>query len=214
MLFVISIDVFNMFILWLDSNSLLSSLSVPSVHYRVSLYADDVVLFLNPVAEDLTALKEGLLHFGNASGLFTNLDKCIATPIRCLPNHLLLLSTLFPCAVAEFSCKYLGAPLSVRRLRKCDEQFLIDEVAAQIPGWKGDLLNEARRTTLVCSTLSAIPVHVSIVLCLSPWAIQEIDRRRRAFLWSGKEAVAGGRCRVAWTIFCRAMPSPLPGTGT
>lgn len=211
MLFVISIDVLNRLILWLDSNKLLSPLSVPTVRYRVSLYADDVALFLNPVAEDLAALKEGLLHFGNASGLFTNLDKCVATPIRCLPDHLSMLGEFFPCAVVEFPCKYLGAPLSVKRLRKCDEQFLIDSVAARIPAWKGGLLNEAGRCTLVRSTLSAIPVHVSIVLCLSPWAIREIDRRRRAFLWSGSETVAGGRCRVAWTIVSR--PRELGGLG-
>lgn len=73
------------------------------------------------------------------------------------------------------------------------------------------MLNEAGRTTLVRSTLSAIPVHLSIVLCLSSWAVEAIDRRRRAFLWSGSDSVAAGRCRVAWSVVCR--PRDLGGLG-
>ena len=65
--------------------------------------------------------------------------------------------------------------------------------------------------TLVCATLSAIPVHLSILVCLSPWALENIDRRRRAFLWFGGETVVAGKCRVAWTVACR--PRDLGGLG-
>ena len=69
-----------------------------------------------------------------------------------------------PCPIVDFPCCYLGFPHSVHRLKKSDKQYLIDAVAAQIWGWKGNMLNEAGRTTLVKSTLSAIPVHLSIVV--------------------------------------------------
>lgn len=62
--------------------------------------------------------------------------------------------------------KSLGIPLSVYKRRRSDKQFLVDAVARRIPGWKGSLLNLAGRTTLVRSTLSAIPVHLSIVIGL------------------------------------------------
>ena len=116
-----------------------------------------------------------------------------------------MVQQLLGCQLSFFPCLYLGIPLNVRKLRRNEEQFLIDKVASRIPRWKGNMLNLAGRAVLVKSTLSAVPVHVSIGICLSKWAIREIDKLRRAFLWSGSATAVPDRCKVAWTRVCRPL---------
>ena len=47
-----------------------------SIKHRASLYADDLVVFVTPAAEDLTCLQQILLLFAGASRLIANIDKC------------------------------------------------------------------------------------------------------------------------------------------
>jgi hypothetical protein len=74
----------------------------------VSIYADDVVLFLKPRMEELFLVKEILKIFGTASGLVTNVRKCSITPIQCEEQDMIVVQDSMPCNVVEFPCKYLG----------------------------------------------------------------------------------------------------------
>lgn len=145
------------------------------------------------------------------SGLITNFEKCVITPIRCTEEVVQDILEVFPCVLQPFPRKYLGIPLSLKRLGRAAEQPLVDAVAARMPTWKAGLLTNAGRALLTKVTLSAIPVHISIACCLSGWAINQIDKRRRAFLWAGCDSVSGGKCKVAWPIVCR--PTGLGGLG-
>lgn len=146
------------------------------IKHRASIYADDLVIFLSPGGNDLRNMRRILDLFAGASGLQTNVDKCVLTPIRCSQTQIDEALMTFPCKVQAFPTTYLGAPLSLSRLPRAEEHRFVDKVASRIPTWKGSLLTTIGRATLVQTTLSAIPVHVSICCCLSAWAVGAIDR--------------------------------------
>ena len=210
LLFVVVMEVINAMIQEADCQEQLTPLYGSKIKFRASIYADDLVIFLAPEVLDFSCMRQILEAFEGASGLATNVDKCSITPIRCDDSMIGDILQVFPYRVRPFPITYLGAPLSTSRLGHAHEQQIVDMVAARIPTWKSNLLTSIGHATLVKTTLSAIPVHTSICCALSPWAIKEIDRRRRAFLWARADTVTGGKCKVAWPVTC--IPQGSRGT--
>ena len=132
------------------------------------------------------------------------MGKCIASPTG-FEAQTELLQSLFGCRVDDFLCRYLGIPLSIHKLRRSEEKDLIAAVAKRILAWKGtcSIWRGGQLWPPSRSQPSQFPTHICIAVCLSPWAVGEIDKRRRTFLWSGSDHVAGGLCRFAWQVACR-----------
>lgn len=72
MLFVLVMEGLNHLLRWVEQQRLLTAI-IRTVGSRVSLYADDLVLFVAPVIRDLQVIKAVLNIFGPASELFSNL---------------------------------------------------------------------------------------------------------------------------------------------
>jgi hypothetical protein len=105
-----------------------------SVQPRISLYVDDVVLFLRPVAAELNMVIRILELFGEATGLKANVQKSNVAPIQCTQLEVQEVMDCFPCKIEEFPIKYLGLPLSVKKLSKNQLQPIIDRLADLLPG--------------------------------------------------------------------------------
>jgi len=135
--------------------------------------------------------------FGSAMGLKTNIQKNIVMPIQCSEDELTVVQAHLPCEVQSFPCKYLGLPLSIRKLTHAQLQPIIDKIAEKLLGWKADLLNRAGRAILVQHVLTAMLLYVATALDLPPWYLKAIDQIRRNFLWRGRKEVNGGHCLLA-----------------
>ena len=119
-------------------------------------------------AGDINLIMEILNLFSDASGLKTNLQKSNVLPIRCGDTELTTIQSLLPCAVSDFPCKYLGLPLSLKKLTKAQIQRIIDKIADQLPGWKADLLTRAGRRVQVQFVLTAMLVYLVMAIEFPP----------------------------------------------
>jgi hypothetical protein len=149
MLFILVMDVLNSLISKASERGLLQPILKRDSGQLVSIYADNMVMFLQPHREELSMVKDILRIFGEASGLVTNIRKSPATPIQCQDQELQTVQDILPCSIVNFPCRYLGLPLSVRKLSKDDFQLPIDKIADYLPGRKADLLHPADRVALI-----------------------------------------------------------------
>jgi hypothetical protein len=204
MLFILVMDILNSLISKASEQGLLQPIMRQGHGQRVSIYADDVVLFLKPCMEELFLVKEILKIFGTASGLVMNVRKCSITPIQCEEQDMEVQDSM-PCNVVEFPCKYLGLPLSSKKLAKNDFLSLIDRIADYLQGSKVVLMHPTGRVALIRVVLTAVPIHHFIVVQCPKWVHKAINKIINAFLWKGHREVKGGHCLVGWERVCRPL---------
>jgi hypothetical protein len=154
-------DVLNSLYLKAEAEGLL--LPLHSTGQRLSLYADDVALFIRSEEEDLQITKELLQVFGEASGLQTNLQKSCMIPIHCDREIVEVVNSTLQCTT-NFPTTYLGLPISDRKLRRSDLMSWIEKIANKLPGWKASLMSLAGRAILVRFVLTAIPIYLLVAI--------------------------------------------------
>jgi hypothetical protein len=100
---------------------------------RTSLYVDDTMLFIQPIGRDVSNLQQLLCHFGMATGLCTNIQKSEIFLIRCDAIDIPSILGQFQVKQGHLPCKYLGLTLRTGKIRREDEQELIDKVVGKLP---------------------------------------------------------------------------------
>ena len=145
MFFILVIDVLNVVFRLAEEWGLFTPMTDCEVRHRLSLLADDVVLFNKPTMAEAATAIQILELFGGASGLRCNLMKSSASPIRCDGIDLQPILQVLGCPLKTFQIQYLGLPLSVGHLTKAEIQPLVDRLARHVPSWKASLLQRSGR---------------------------------------------------------------------
>jgi hypothetical protein len=92
--------------------------------------------------------------------------------------------------------KYLGLPLSVKRLKRVHFQYLEDKAVAHITPLNGRYFKISGRMTLVKSVLTSQTIYPLTILHVPVEPLQAILKFIRSFFWAAMEQASRGKCKV------------------
>jgi len=143
MLFVLLMEVLNSLVFRASQQGLLKLLLFHGLwhQHQPSLYADDAVLWIQPVVKDMETDQASIAHFGEASGLkaiHKSQDFCHTNQVQRAGN----LHDHLTCEIRNFPGTYIGLPLSMK-LTKTELQPFVDKVADYLPSWRAPLMNRS-----------------------------------------------------------------------
>lgn len=158
------------------------------VEHRVSLYADDLLLYISdpvPRAPDIVNM---LNQFGSFSGYKLNLLKSECFPIN--NAALQIAETDLPFAVSRSGFKYLGINITRRFSDLHDKNYipLINNLKSDFQKWS--VLNLSLAGKIACIKMNLLPrfLHLfqSVPIFLSKSFFRSVDKLISSFLWDNK----------------------------
>jgi hypothetical protein len=126
-------------------------------------FADDTLIFCDPIVDQIRDLRCLLLCFEAASGLRINLSKSEMVPVGEV-GDVEELANILECGVASLPLKYLGLPLGAKYKDAHMWNSIIEKMEVRLAGWKRLCLSKGGRLTLINSTLSSVPTFFSVSL--------------------------------------------------
>jgi hypothetical protein len=204
-LFILAIDMLQYVLKSATDRGLLSPLRDRTTRIILSLYADDAVVFVNPIKQEVDLIMDIMRRFGDATGLRINVNKSIVAPIRCSQLNLDEVLQNFSGARVTYPITYLGLPVTLGRLKLVHLQSVFDRAATKLAGWQGKLLNMGGRRELVKMVPDSLPTYLLTVIKPPKKFYKDFDKLRRRSLWAGSQQLQGGKCKVSWNRVCRPL---------
>jgi hypothetical protein len=111
----------------------------------------------------------------------------------------------------SFPLRYLGLPLTVKRLAKVNFQPIIDKAVDKLSAWNGCNLTQVGSVNLTKCVLSSQPVYFLTALKVNKEWLDDLVKLQKRFLWAGDQQLTRGKCKDNWTHSC--LPKKNGGLG-
>lgn len=164
-------------------------------------FADDLLLFSRGDMISVKLMSEAFDKFSKATGLKANLTKCQIYFGGVSNREKQEILNLIGYNEASLPLRYLGVPLSTKRLTISQCKPLIDKVTARINSWMARCLSYAGREQLIKSVLLSLQTYWAQIFVLPQRVMKTIEAICRSFLWTGK-ASNSRKALIAWEKTC------------
>ncbi|XP_058753378.1 uncharacterized protein LOC131626575 [Vicia villosa] len=162
----------------------------------------DVLIFSKGDVASIDAVLKVLQQFSSSTGLIVNPSKCklYFGGVDYDTRNGIKMLTAFQEGALTF--KYLGIPMTSRRLEVHQYMPLIEKTVARITHWSSKILSYVGKVQLVKSVCFATASYWLQCLPLPKQIINHINAICRSFIWTGGATVKR-RSLVAWQTICK-----------
>lgn len=153
-------------------------------------FADDLLMFCRADLISVKLLHSAFIAFSKASGLQANPDKSTTyfAGVNTDAKQEILEYLGYDEGTMPF--RYLGVPLSSKKLTLAQYLALIEKITARMKCWSTSLLSYAGRLQLIKSVIFGLQTYWSQIIVLPKKLIKAIETACRTFLWTGNITVS------------------------
>jgi hypothetical protein len=123
-------------------------------------YADDTILMCGGDKQSIGNMKFLLYCFEWLSGLQINYHKGEVVVFGVETETETKIARMLNCQIGELPMKYLGFPISDKRLGCSAFRDIVGKMGKKLQPWKGKNLNSGGRLVLTNSSLSSMPIYM------------------------------------------------------
>ncbi|XP_020254147.1 uncharacterized protein LOC109831221 [Asparagus officinalis] len=161
------------------------------------IFADDLLMFGKADMSSIISLNTCLQDFCQVSGLEANPTKCAVYLCGVEDNLKAQICTYLSFSEGTLPMRYLGLPLTTRRISHFECSSLINKITNQFQNWQQNRsLSYAGRIQMIKSVILGIQTFWFSNYILPTKILEKIDRLCSAFLWGQKIHL------ISWDSVC------------
>lgn len=152
-------------------------------------FADNLLLFVRGDNQSVALLHKCFDQFSIASGLKANLNKSLVYFGRVdTTEHALILHQL-GYVKGDLTFRYLGVPLTTKKMTVSQWKPLIDKIVAKISSWTARKMSYAGRIQQIRSVLFGVQLYWYQMFLMPSKVIKLIEAYCRRFMCSGTNVI-------------------------
>lgn len=171
-------------------------------------FADDLIMCCKADITSIQLQLDKFNHFSKVTGLMANLDKSSIYVAGVNQEFKEMICSNYQFKLEALPFKYLGVPLSSRKLSVQQYMPLVENITNKIKRWTSKLLSYSGRLQLIRSVLFEMQTYWGQVFLIPKKIIHLVTSVCRIFLWTGSYSPTK-RALISWDRIC--MPVSAGG---